>query len=412
MDSLSQPEQGQEDQPALAGPIPNPTAETALTHGPALGWVDWGVRLAAFAIAVISLSSPLIIRVSNGDGIWSLVILAGLIGIYLLGSIEPIVRRLYGWAQSRPVVMALLPLLLLIPYAVIGRRTAQADISDILTTGMLLFLPTALALMNSPRFRVADAALGLIAVALPLVIPLMRNETVAGPDGWLRAGAFALPILLLLLTTRQQKQRLNFLFACAVLALWYGIEFNAFPGFNLPGLTTAISYFHLIVICTFLYVLTVSGRFGRLGLSFKPTPRGLSTVTTNMALFALAAVPIGLVSGFVRPGLAWTNIGEALMRAFAIYLTVALPEEILFRGSVLPYLSDTLRGPQALTIILAALVFGAAHLNNPPNIGWYFILASIAGVFYARTYLATKNVAAAATLHTVVDWLWATLFAG
>jgi membrane protease YdiL (CAAX protease family) len=412
MDSLSPPEQGQDDHLQQAGPVPHSLKDTVLTHGPALEWIDWGVRLAVFSIAVISLSSPLIIRASNGDGLWSLGILAGLVGIYLLGSIEPIARHVYGWALASPVIMALPPLLLLIPYAVIGRRTAQADVSDILTTCLLLFLPTALALMNAPRLRSADVTLGLIAVAFPLFVPLMRNETIAGSDIWLRTAAFVLPVLLLLLTTRRQKERLNFLFACAVLALWYSIEFNAFPRFNLPALTTAISYFHLIAICTFLYILIIAGRFGRLGLSFQPTPRGLSVVATNMALFALLAVPIGLVSGFIRPGLAWTNTVDALMRAFAIYLTVALPEEILFRGSVLPYLSDTLRGPEALTIILSALVFGAAHLNNPPNVGWYFVLASVAGVFYARIYLATKNVAAAATLHTIVDWVWSTLFTG
>jgi len=394
MDSLSQPE------------------KAPLSHGPPLEWIDWSIRLLACAVAIAALTSQLITRAPNNEGALSLVILAGLIVIYLLGSIEPVARRLYAWAQSNPVGMAFPPLLLLIPYVVFGRRSAQFDVSDVLVAVILLFLPVALTLMNTPRLKWGDIGLGLVSVAMPLVAPILRNESITATDGLLRAGAFALPVLLLALTTRQQKERLNFHFLCAVLALWYSIEFKAFPSFNLPGQPTEMSYFQLAAICTFLYVLAIAGRFGALGLSFKPSPRGLSIVASNLAIFALIAVPVGLISGFIKPGLTPASLGEALTRAFVLYLTIALPEEILFRGALLSYLNDALRWPQAQTIALSALVFGAAHLNNSPNPGWYFVLATVAGVFYARTYLATKNVAAAATLHAAVDWLWALVFAG
>jgi membrane protease YdiL (CAAX protease family) len=405
MDSLSQSEQAQPDgsehETPEAGLTPITTDGAApdapLSHGPQLQWIDWSVRLLACALAVAALTSQLITRIPNNDGTLSLVILAGLVGIYLLGSIEPVARRLYAWAKSNPVGMAFPPLLLLI--------------ADVLTAALLLFLPVALALTNSPRLRWGDISLGLVTVAMPLVAPILRSANdIAAMDGLLRAGAFALPLALLALTTRRQKERLNFLFLCAVLALWYSIEFNAFPGFILPG-QSADMYFHLVAICTFLYVLAIAGRFGGLGLSLKPSPHGLSIVASNLAIFTLIAIPIGLITGFIKPGLASSSLGEALGRAFVIYLTIALPEEILFRGTLLSYLNDTLRWPQVQTIALSALVFGASHLNNPPNAGWYFVLATVAGVFYARTYLATKNVAAAATLHTAVDWLWAMVFA-
>jgi len=300
MDPLSQLEQTQEDQQAQADPAPVSTTDGSLTHGPKLELIDWSIRLLACALAVIALTAQLLAQTPHKEGTLSLIILAAPFGMYLLGSIEPVARRLYSLAQSTPVAMAILPLFLLIPYAVLGRRTAQVDISDMLTAGMLLFLPTTLALVNSSRARWADVSLGLVAVAMPLVAPLLRSETLTGADTVLRIGAFVLPVVLLALSTRQQKERLNFLFLCAVLALWYSIEFNAFPSFSLPGFSlpglsllgqsTDMSYFHLVAICTLLYVLAIAGRFGGLGLSFKPSAHGLSTVASNLAIFTLIAV--------------------------------------------------------------------------------------------------------------------------
>ncbi|MBI5564138.1 MAG: CPBP family intramembrane metalloprotease, partial [Chloroflexi bacterium] len=61
---------------------------------------------------------------------------------------------------------------------------------------------------------------------------------------------------------------------------------------------------------------------------------------------------------------------------------------------------------------LSSIIFGAAHLENPPNVGYYFIQASIAGVCYGRTYLRTGKIVPAALVHLAVDWIWSVLFAG
>jgi len=57
-------------------------------------------------------------------------------------------------------------------------------------------------------------------------------------------------------------------------------------------------------------------------------------------------------------------------------------------------------------------IFGAAHLNNPPRVGYDFILATIAGILYGRTFLSTGKVVPAAMVHLLVDWMWSVLFAG
>ena len=64
------------------------------------------------------------------------------------------------------------------------------------------------------------------------------------------------------------------------------------------------------------------------------------------------------------------------------------------------------------TLILSSVIFGAAHLNNPPNVGYYFILATIAGIFYGRTFVRTGKVVPAALVHLAVDWMWSIFFAG
>jgi membrane protease YdiL (CAAX protease family) len=64
------------------------------------------------------------------------------------------------------------------------------------------------------------------------------------------------------------------------------------------------------------------------------------------------------------------------------------------------------------TLILSSVIFGASHLNNPPNVGHYFILATLAGIFYGRTFVRTGKATPAALVHLAVDWMGSILFAG
>ncbi len=420
MDSLPQSEQAQESRQHYEEPD---TATTGITASlpesapaaPKPQWADWAIRAALWAVTVGIFAGRLGGDLSNSAVLLPLLIVAALMAFYLLASVAPVMNRIYAWAQAEPVAMSAMPLIMLAPYIFYGQLYGTFEASNLLMSGVLLYMPVALSVINTRRLRVADALLGLIVVAMPLVLPLTNYQigaVLTTGDALLRVGAFVLPLLLLLLSTREQKANLHFLFVCSVLSLWYSIEFNAFPGFDLPGQPAGLAYFHLAAIAAFLYILAVSGRFGGLGLSFSLSPRSLSIVASNLAIFALIAIPLGLLTHFIIPGVAPTSIPDALARAFTIYIAVALPEEILFRGTLLHYLDDTFRWPQAQTIVISALIFGAAHLDNPPNIGWYFVLAAIAGIFYARVYVATKNVSASATLHTAVNWIWALVFAG
>jgi membrane protease YdiL (CAAX protease family) len=45
-------------------------------------------------------------------------------------------------------------------------------------------------------------------------------------------------------------------------------------------------------------------------------------------------------------------------------------------------------------------------------VGYYFMLATVAGVFYGRTFVRTGKVAPAAIVHLAVDWVWSIFLAG
>jgi len=92
-----------------------------------------------------------------------------------------------------------------------------------------------------------------------------------------------------------------------------------------------------------------------------------------------------------------------------ILLVVAVPEELLFRGLIQNLLQRVL--PATYALIVAALIFGASHLNNGPAPDWrYVLLASIAGVFYGRAYRRSGGLMAAFLVHAAVDTIWREFF--
>ena len=387
--------------------LTQPSAEVHRIDG-ALRLLVWGVLIYT-GITQLSANGTISVR----EYFIPFTVYAALMAGYVLLSITSVAQALRMYAHEQPVLLALLPLLLVVPYALYARQQPDFDPATLLASGMLLFLPVSCAMLNTRRFKRSDLVIGLVTVALPLVGPLLRNEAIERTDLFLRLGAFALPVLLLLLTNTQQKQRLNFLFICAVLSLWFSVEFAAFPDYVLPN-ATDLHYFSLAVLPVFLLVLALSGRFTPLGLSFKPSARGVGIVLLHLVVLALILVPLGLVTGFLHFELSVPQPLAAISKAFAIYVFIALPEELLFRGALLTYLRETLAWPDWGVIGLSSLIFGLSHLNNPPengsNIWWYVLLATIAGIAYARTFLLSKNVAASAALHTAVDWLWGVAF--
>jgi membrane protease YdiL (CAAX protease family) len=350
-------------------------------------------------------------EVQAGALIIGVIVYALLMGLYLMFSDARIADALpqftsKGGEYGLPGFLFLLYVILVLIAQITNPVIA------IVVAGATLWVPVGLWSRNEEALTPVQTVAGLAVLLIPLGADIVFG---ARPDATgiaLRLGAFALPALLILLTTREQKSRLNFYFASAVLFMWYSVEFGAVPEVGLPLGAGLIGYMKLALLVLFLYVITLSRRLPDAGFTFSLTRRDWREVLINFALFGIIAIPIGLITGFIKPSTALPSPPEMIGRGIAIFLFIALPEELLFRGVIHRYLERVLRWSQPATLILSSVIFGAAHLNNPPNVGYYFILATLAGVFYGRTFSRTGKVVPAAIVHLAVDWVWSIVFAG
>jgi membrane protease YdiL (CAAX protease family) len=131
----------------------------------------------------------------------------------------------------------------------------------------------------------------------------------------------------------------------------------------------------------------------------------------NLLLGFVACAPIlialGRAIGFLPP-FHWpphptpARIGSQYL---IILAATALPEEILFRALIQNCIAQRL-GTKTWTLLLAAFIFGCAHLDNGPGPlpNWrYMILATIAGVAYGKVFEKSSSIFASAGLHALVD---------
>jgi len=132
--------------------------------------------------------------------------------------------------------------------------------------------------------------------------------------------------------------------------------------------------------------------------------------------FAVVGLPLGFALHFIQFGLAPVDVKVWLVSFVGIYLLIGIPEELLFRG-VIQNLIEQRFGRSWLTLIVASVVFGAAHLDNAttgygvPNFA-YMLMATLAGVAYGWTWRRSRKITSAALTHILVDWLWGVVLRG
>jgi membrane protease YdiL (CAAX protease family) len=162
-----------------------------------------------------------------------------------------------------------------------------------------------------------------------------------------------------------------------------------------------------VALGTFLFVRQFDG----VGYNIVWGRNAALAVLIHFALVAVILIPLGTALHFIRfdPSQAsWESLpGDA----FLIFLLTAWPEELLFRGLLQNSLSRTLSS-ENVGWFAASVVFGLAHITNNgvfPN--WrYALLATIAGVFYGRTWRKTNSIFTSAIVHALVDTMWHLLF--
>jgi membrane protease YdiL (CAAX protease family) len=194
----------------------------------------------------------------------------------------------------------------------------------------------------------------------------------------------------------------------AILLLWLPLEFAA--GARLvprpaQGFLHSVAYGVAILLGLILFLCFR----GFEGMKYN-LPRRVSDFGLALAAFAMTApvlIGVGILIGFLpSPHLPTATGGKMAAAIGIIFAGTALPEEILFR-SLIQNLMMQRWGANLRTLLAAALIFGAAHLDNGPQPlpNWrYMILATVAGVAYGKVFQKGSSVVASASLHMLVDW--------
>ena len=91
--------------------------------------------------------------------------------------------------------------------------------------------------------------------------------------------------------------------------------------------------------------------------------------------------------------------GFSILQLLIISMIAGISEEILFRGVIQGGLQALMGVPGA--ILLSAVLFGACHALTP----FYFVLATLMGVYMSLVWLATGEILAPIITHAVYDFL-------
>ena len=147
-----------------------------------------------------------------------------------------------------------------------------------------------------------------------------------------------------------------------------------------------------------------------IGFNLVPKLKDLRIALMALGIIMVFVVPPGLLTGFLTFHIPATyNIPKLAIHFVGLFLTVALPEELFFRGILLRGL-DKVFSKKWIPLVISSLAFGLMHWNNVstlPTQITYVCLAAIAGVGYGWAYRKSgNNLFAAILVHTLVDWTW------
>jgi membrane protease YdiL (CAAX protease family) len=279
-----------------------------------------------------------------------------MLGAFVALADGAVVRALQQRAGKSPVAAAALPLLLLAPYLLYAAGTRSFSWSALLKLTAYLLAPAILLLPDYRRHR-ATANWRDFAAMAAIAIPI--------PAGWLRD-------------------------------IWTWPE-NLY--FLLP----------LTAVCSGVYAFVVVRRLDGVGYCLLWRKADVRTGVANWILFTLIAIPLGYALHFIRfhpNSVSWSSLG---LQFVGIYLTIAVPEELMFRGILQNLLEKSIRrGPAGRGgLVIASVIFGASHFHHPPVPNWrYCIMATVAGLFYGVAYQTRRRISSSALTHALVDTLW------
>ncbi|MEO8961804.1 MAG: CPBP family intramembrane glutamic endopeptidase [Ginsengibacter sp.] len=153
-----------------------------------------------------------------------------------------------------------------------------------------------------------------------------------------------------------------------------------------------------------------------IGFNLVPKIKDLYIALLALLMIMVVVVPIGLISGFLTFAIPEKfNAASSAAHFVGIFLTIALPEELFFRGILLKGL-EKISSKKWVPMVVSSFAFGLMHWNNVNGLSTqitYVILATLAGLAYGWAYKKSgNNLFAAILTHTLVDWIWRLVLAG
>ena len=248
-------------------------------------------------------------------------------------------------------------------------------------------------------------------LSLPLVLTLLFSVLALSAD------AFSIPLALLVLVytfapvlaafVQGPGGKPTWLDFAIILMLWLPLEFSA--GQHLIP-KPAQGFLHSVAygIAILLGLTVFLGFRGLPGMKFNlPSARDLAYGVAAFLASAPILIAAGRLLGFIPPFHAPAHPSAGgIGRTFGIiFVGTALPEEILFRSLIQNWLIERY-GFTTRMLLVAAFIFGCAHLDNGPQPlpNWrYMILATIAGIAYGKAFQKSSSVFSSVTCHALVD---------
>jgi membrane protease YdiL (CAAX protease family) len=199
-----------------------------------------------------------------------------------------------------------------------------------------------------------------------------------------------------------------------ILWIWLPLEFGIIRKILIthtagPDLHYALA--QLLAIDAGILAFVIWNQTPNVGYRFEYQRAFVAAGLVNFCIFAVIAIPLGFAIHFIHYSFTLRKLYGAVPVFAGIFLFTALPEEFLFRGLIQNWI-ERMRGRGVMSLLIASLIFGASHLNNGPPIPnyRYFVMATIAGIFYGRAWRTTGSLMASSLTHALVDTIWSVVF--
>ncbi|HWP48053.1 MAG TPA: CPBP family intramembrane glutamic endopeptidase [Candidatus Limnocylindrales bacterium] len=281
-----------------------------------------------------------------------------LISLYLLLGIPELVEKLKENIRFNCAKVFGIALILLIMYAFYALSVAGFRWEDVGIYALYLFIPAFILLVARPKtdgLTIQD-----VLVITTLWVPLL--------GGWIRL--VSIPV--------EHGESLD-----RVLGLIWGI-----------------------------FLFLVVRPLERVGYTFQLHRNDIRWAGLYFAVFvAFFAIPIAVPTHFITIPPTLKSGTQIFISLVLIAFSIALPEELVFRGVIHNLISQRLKEKPYVALMISSAIFGLSHIHRPDSPNWvYVILATLAGWFYGLTYIRTGKVTAAAITHWLVDSYWRIFF--